>query len=234
MTGMTEVFPSASEQVAEELRARIFDGRMGPGDRLVVARIAEDLEVSTMPVREALKTLERDGLAEGRPGFGCRVVRLSEERVRGLRYLRKAVECQAARLCAVRATPVQIAELRALAREADAFLDEAASSARSVAAERALHLRVAQIAGVPELTDTLVRVVNVAGLATTDDETLWINTHEELVADIASGDPDRAEGAMRDHLTVRSEYERIQRRVQGGEETVRATSSKGGALERAT
>jgi len=233
MTGTTEVFPSASEQVTEALRARIFGGRVAPGDRLVVASIAEELEVSTMPVREALKALERDGLAEGRPGFGYRVVRLSEERVEGLRYLRKAVECQTARLCAVRATPVEIAELQALAREADAFLDDAGSSTRPVPAERTLHLRVAQIAGVRELTDTLVRVLNVVGLATSDDETLWINTHEELVADIASGDPDRAEGAMRDHLTVRSEYDRIRWRAQGAR-TAPAASSKGGALERAT
>ena len=229
----TEVFLSVSEHVAQAVRTRILNGAMAPGDRLVVASIAEELEVSTMPVREALRTLERDGLAEGRPGFGYRVVRLSEERVQGLRYLRKAVECQAARLCAVRATPVELAELQTLAREADAFLDEAASSARPMPAEQALHLRVAEIAGVSELTETLVRVLNVVGLATSDDETLWINTHEGLVADIASGDPDRADRAMRDHLTVRSEYDRIRRRA-GGQGTVRATSANASAVSGAT
>jgi DNA-binding GntR family transcriptional regulator len=52
----------ASELVAEHLRWQIFDGELRPGDRIIPERVAEELSVSRLPVREALAALARDGL----------------------------------------------------------------------------------------------------------------------------------------------------------------------------
>jgi DNA-binding GntR family transcriptional regulator len=49
------------QRVREELRERIIDGTLKPGDRLVERDLAEDLGVSRVPVREAIRSLESEG-----------------------------------------------------------------------------------------------------------------------------------------------------------------------------
>ena len=53
---------SKSEQAYQAVKARIVDGTYSPGYRLVLAKIAEDLGVSVVPVREAIRRLEAEGL----------------------------------------------------------------------------------------------------------------------------------------------------------------------------
>lgn len=53
--------PSKQQRTYEVLRSRIMDGRYGPGYRLVIDAIARELEVSPMPVREAIRRLEAEG-----------------------------------------------------------------------------------------------------------------------------------------------------------------------------
>jgi DNA-binding GntR family transcriptional regulator len=56
----------ASEEVVDHLLDSILDGRLRTGDRLDIAEIAATLDVSRIPVREALIQLERDGLVTSR------------------------------------------------------------------------------------------------------------------------------------------------------------------------
>jgi DNA-binding GntR family transcriptional regulator len=56
--------PPLREQVYESLRRAILVGDVSPGSQLSPASIAESLGISTMPVREALRLLEDDGLVE--------------------------------------------------------------------------------------------------------------------------------------------------------------------------
>jgi DNA-binding GntR family transcriptional regulator len=56
--------PPLHEQLYERLRSSILRGELRPGDRLSPARISEEFGVSTMPIREALRGLQRDGLVE--------------------------------------------------------------------------------------------------------------------------------------------------------------------------
>jgi DNA-binding GntR family transcriptional regulator len=56
--------PPLSEQLYDRLRNSILRGELRPGDRLSPTRISEEFGVSTMPIREALRGLERDGLVE--------------------------------------------------------------------------------------------------------------------------------------------------------------------------
>ena len=55
---------SKSEQAYAAVKARIVDGSYSPGYRLVLAKIAEDLGVSVVPVREAIRRLEAEGLVK--------------------------------------------------------------------------------------------------------------------------------------------------------------------------
>ena len=70
--------------VADQLRAAILDGRFKPGEWLRQERVAQELGVSQMPVREALKELAAEGLIEHVPYRGVRVVTLSVEDIEDL------------------------------------------------------------------------------------------------------------------------------------------------------
>jgi len=195
---LRSAFRTTCEQVCDALRRRIISGQLKPGDRLVAASIAGDLEVSRTPVRDALKLLEREGLVEGRPMYGYRVRRPSAEGIEGLMHLRQAVECRIASLCAVRATKAQIVELRGLARQAD---DESSSSTGPAAVEFAFHQRLAQTAGYPELEEVLQRVLTLTSTFFTRRR--WLRgdvPHRKIVKAIAGGDPHEAHATMHRHI----------------------------------
>jgi DNA-binding GntR family transcriptional regulator len=65
--------PSKQERTYAVLRERILDGTYGPGYRLVIDAIARELEVSPMPVREAIRRLEAEGWVIYRANQGAQV-----------------------------------------------------------------------------------------------------------------------------------------------------------------
>jgi DNA-binding GntR family transcriptional regulator len=67
----TAVSRVASQRVAAELRERILSGRLQPGTRIKQDELAEELNTSRIPVREALRILETRGLVEVRPNSGA-------------------------------------------------------------------------------------------------------------------------------------------------------------------
>lgn len=79
-------------RVAALLREAIFEGSLPPGTSLVEQAIAEDLEISRAPVREAIRTLSEEGLVESVPYKGTRVYRLTESDVTGVYSMRGLLE----------------------------------------------------------------------------------------------------------------------------------------------
>jgi DNA-binding GntR family transcriptional regulator len=65
--------PTKQERVYRTLRERILDGVYGPGFRIVIDSLAEELQVSALPVREAIRRLEAEGLIVYRPNAGAQV-----------------------------------------------------------------------------------------------------------------------------------------------------------------
>src|SRR3954468_12390076 len=61
------------ERVYREVRERILSGAYGPGYRVVIDALAEEFEVSALPVREAIRRLEAEGLVVYRPNAGAQV-----------------------------------------------------------------------------------------------------------------------------------------------------------------
>jgi GntR family transcriptional regulator of gluconate operon len=88
--------PAFGDQVAEVLRDRIIGGQLAAGTHLVEEALAEEFEVSRVPVRDALKQLQAEGLAETRRK-GSFVVGLSRVDVRELYSIRIAIETLAIR-----------------------------------------------------------------------------------------------------------------------------------------
>lgn len=96
------------------LRDEIRKGELAPGDRLRETEIAERLGVSRTPVREALKRLESDGLAEFGQTKGLSVAKLARRQILDLYAIREILEGTAARFAAERAGPVEIEALRSI------------------------------------------------------------------------------------------------------------------------
>ena len=105
---------SLAEDAADRIREGILSGGFAQGAHLVEARIAEELNVSRGPVREAFKLLRAEGLLEEEPRRGTFVVSLSPADVREIYGLRAAIEGRAARLLATDPAAPAVAELREL------------------------------------------------------------------------------------------------------------------------
>jgi DNA-binding GntR family transcriptional regulator len=81
-----------AQRVARELRERIYDGRYGPGTPVRQEAIAAELGVSRIPVREALRLLENEGLVVIRPHSGARVALLDFEECLQIYKIRERLE----------------------------------------------------------------------------------------------------------------------------------------------
>jgi DNA-binding GntR family transcriptional regulator len=99
------VHQQLSQLVTARLRDQILAGEFAPGDRLVEGRIAEDLDVSRVPVREALRALAAEGLVEIRPRHGAVVASLEPSAAREMVQIRATLEGLNARLAAEHRTP---------------------------------------------------------------------------------------------------------------------------------
>jgi DNA-binding GntR family transcriptional regulator len=115
---------SLSRIVSEQIRGRILDGSLKPGERLVEDRLSAELGVSRVPVREALRGLSAEGLVTLLPRRGATVVEVTAADVAELVEVRALLEGLNARLAAQRHAP----EIVALLEETLARGNEAARS----------------------------------------------------------------------------------------------------------
>jgi DNA-binding GntR family transcriptional regulator len=102
---------TAQHQAYCHIRRRILSGVIGPGERINLAEIATDLMVSRMPVREALRHLDAEGLVVMRPNRGASVIDLTPAEVEEYFQIRAALEGLAVRLAVPRLTDEDIEEL---------------------------------------------------------------------------------------------------------------------------
>ncbi len=87
-----EVNHAASARVAEYLREAILRGDIAPGEWIRQEEVAERLGASRLPVREALRMLEAEGLTEHEPRKGARVPLLSQHEVDVIYQMRERLE----------------------------------------------------------------------------------------------------------------------------------------------
>ncbi|MFH9089152.1 GntR family transcriptional regulator [Streptomyces sp. NPDC017673] len=115
MTGIGEPLTRAllSDQVYTRVRSLIVSGDLRAGDRLVEAEIARDLGVSQAPVREAVKRLVHEGLADHIPRRGSFVADVSSQDADAARAVRVIIEEFAARAVAEHPTAEALEALRA-------------------------------------------------------------------------------------------------------------------------
>jgi DNA-binding GntR family transcriptional regulator len=152
------------ERVLDELKALLVAGRLAPGEKLSLRRVAEALGVSMMPVRAAVSRLAADKALEVLPGRAVRVPLLTLAQFRELTRIRLVVESFAAEEAARIASRGQIASI---ARHEAAFRAAAKAdppdAATAVAVNRDLHFALYEAAGMPSLTEMIERLWLKAG-----------------------------------------------------------------------
>jgi DNA-binding GntR family transcriptional regulator len=115
---------SLGQHVFENLKQAIIRGHMAPGDRIVESQIAEILDISRTPVREAIHKLEREGLLKKLPRGGFAVVNFSREDIEETFGIRSVLESYAARLAASNHLEEDIKPLEEKIREFQACLEK--------------------------------------------------------------------------------------------------------------
>ncbi|MBR0680934.1 GntR family transcriptional regulator [Roseomonas eburnea] len=142
-------YRTKEEQVADHLREAILSGRLARGARLKQAEIAEQLQISITPVREALRLLEAEGYIDSRSYKGATVVPFDIGASNEILNLRILLEGQLVRYAVERATTHDLQEIRKLA---DEFAMAAAQkdSAAARGANYRFHRRMYDAAKAPQ------------------------------------------------------------------------------------
>jgi len=112
-----------SRSIYLALRERILSNDIEPGTRLVMRDVGNQYQASDIPVREALRMLERDGLVETAPYVGARVTTLTSKEVEETYFIRSHLESVATGLAADRITDDELADLDALMTKMDAAVE---------------------------------------------------------------------------------------------------------------
>ncbi len=193
--------------VYDELRELIVSGVLPA--RISESDLAERLQVSRTPVREALERLHGDGLVDAR-GRGVRLLSLSERELRAVYRVRAALEALTAELVAERQVageiaPAALVELDRLATAADEAT-RADDLTAGAASNRAFHLRIAELAGNAPALDALRRIWDQIVVSTKRSLVAPARTeavdqeHRRLLAAIQNGDAPAAAEAARAHV----------------------------------
>ncbi len=197
---------SLSDQAYYRIRELIVTLELPPGSPVSERELMERLGLGRTPVREALRTLARDCLIEVYPRRGMFVSRVDVSDLAGLSEVRNTLEPYAARVAAERATEDDRATIALLLDELELIRDEPDERGLMDLDQR-IHRQVYSCTHNAFLEETLneyyVLTLRIWFLALDRVARLEdaIQEHRELLAAIRDGDGNRAEDAMRRHVT---------------------------------
>lgn len=121
---------SRSQLAYQKLRESIAGGELKPGHRVMEVEIAEWLDVSRTPVRDALRRLESEGMLVMEPRNGLVVASITRSAMLELYVMREVLESTAARLCARHASDSELLQLEELVNREENLQDDAQALVR--------------------------------------------------------------------------------------------------------
>ncbi|WP_437231104.1 GntR family transcriptional regulator [Planctomicrobium sp. SH661] len=192
-----------AQRVFLDLRSKILSGHLPADSRLTLRPLASQFGTGINAVSEAIKALAAEGLVELEGKAGARVIPRNLKRVWGDFTLRIALECEVARQCAVRADDIQLSVLESLAVKVDSLFAEGDRLELCRAADIQFHLALAECAGVPQIRETLLPLLDrLVSLDQTEARSAEIpgQKHIEVYEGLQSRDPVVASNVMRQHL----------------------------------
>ncbi|MDO9403893.1 MAG: GntR family transcriptional regulator [Polaromonas sp.] len=203
-TGTAAAPALSTDQIYTRILTAILEHRLAPGTQLIEDKLATIFHVSRTKVREATGRLVHDRIAINIPNRGAFIASPTPEEARQVFAARRMIEPGLTREATARATPRQIAALRAhVTREARARASGQSGALLLLTGE--FHLMLAEVAGngflertlreLESLTCLCIILYNAPGSPScTPDE------HEQLLAAVEARDADRAASLMHHHL----------------------------------
>ena len=195
------------EDVADQLRERIFRNELRPGEWLDELKLASEMTISRTPMREAIKVLAAEGLVEMRPRRGAYVAESSPDDLRDIYHLLSLLESDAAAELAASDDGAALRELEDLHEQ----LRRSASSIPVAANEffrinEAFHLRLLQLAGnrwrtqVVQDLRKLMKLHRHHSLLKRGRISASFDEHEALMVTLRAGKAEGARHAMLAHF----------------------------------
>lgn len=196
---------TAHEYVRDVLRRAILNGELTGGARLVQAELAATLDVSTTPVREALRDLASEGLVRFDPHRGAIVTELDPEEVKDIYEIRRILEPHAMRQAAPLVTDSLLERLRTVHQR---MIDNA-HSASFVDLNRVFHLAIYEagtssrlLSIIRGLEDAAVMYIGAALGTVPGLREEAIADHEAILTALENHDVEAAVKAIGKHLTL--------------------------------
>jgi DNA-binding GntR family transcriptional regulator len=207
MTPPTKLGPverrATASVIAGVIRERVIDGSFPPGTQLGEVQLAEQLDVSRGPVREALQRLIQEGLLDGRPHRGVFVAELGHDDVVDVYRARRAVERAAAELLVEQAG--QLGELARLVERMDGAAERGRWS-NVVDLDRQFHETLVEAAGSPRLARMFRTLLAETAMSMAALESAYpvrrdiVVEHRQLLDALTAGDLGRVLACIDEHL----------------------------------
>lgn len=194
---------SRGEHAYRRLRDAIQEGSLKPGVRVMEIELADWLQMSRTPVRDALRRLEVEGMLTHQPRSGLVVAQLDRQAVMELYVMREVLEGTAARLCARHASDMEVQDLLDLVKLEQKRQGDLEALARH---NRRFHEAIHRGAHNRYLEKSLYAVTDSMGLLGKSQMLLLHRAkaaqaeHAELARAIEKRNPDAAEEAARRHV----------------------------------
>jgi DNA-binding GntR family transcriptional regulator len=191
--------------VAHRLRTMIVEGELTAGEKLNERELAERLNVSRTPLREALKLLTAEGLVEHLPNRGAIVLQLSVDDVSHAFEVMAALEGLSGELACARITDEEVAELSALNFEMRAHHARRDLSAY-YRVNAAIHRAINRAARNPVLSQTYDRLnarLQALRFRSNFDSDKWdtaVREHDAMIDALARRDGPRLRQILTEHL----------------------------------
>jgi DNA-binding GntR family transcriptional regulator len=191
-----------ADVITEQLRDMILSGAIGLGVQLRQEALASHFGVSRIPVREALKRLQSEGLVQHRPNAGSVVARKSQEELQEILDIRIGLETRALQLAIPRMRP---ADLKA-AREIVAKYDASDDPREWTELNLEFHMRLYRPCGRPRLLkmiEELVRGVDIhlrAQQSSTVGRKSPQTQHKAILAACVARDAGKATRLLHEHI----------------------------------
>jgi DNA-binding GntR family transcriptional regulator len=194
-----------NQRVYNQLREMILTGDLATGSPIEERRLAEEMQVSRTPLREAISQLVTEGIIEYRPYRGNLVRRFNAKQVQDLYQVRKALEALAMRLAIPKLSQEHIEKIRCILDNVQTALDRGDIEAYNEN-DRRFHQTIVEITGNDTLMEALNRLAAqiqlVRFMANTDPSVVQRTAKERplILAALEARDADRAAQLMEAHI----------------------------------
>ena len=205
--------PTVQETAYKELARNILNGTIPPGQKLLPDKIARRMEISTTPVREALRRLEVKGFVVHHPKKGWVVSKLSRDDLKEIFDMRLLLECEAISRAALNVSPETIRKLKSAQQDYEKANAED-NPRESLKANRRFHMLAYRDAGSGMMLKMIYQLWDLVSpyhqilfsQSLVPKPTAGVNNHLEIVRSLQNKDPEQAGFWLREDIVKPADF----------------------------